>query len=162
MLAQYIFYATAVGLFLIDQITKSLALKYLADAPTTIIPGFFKLSLVLNKGAAFGILPDAAILFIILTLAVLFVIVKLKQDNSQSKLFSVGLGLLAGGACGNLVDRLTRTGRDVVDFLDFTFGSYSYPTFNIADIGVVAGIFLVVFYVYFIEKKGIYLGHNRD
>ncbi|MCX8053806.1 MAG: signal peptidase II [Armatimonadetes bacterium] len=151
-------YTWAAGAVAIDQLTKLAARAWLKpDQPVSVIPSFFDLKLSYNSGGAFGVLPDWAPLFIIAALAAIYAIVRLGKVVEGSKILATGLGLLMGGATGNLVDRLTSRFGSVTDFLSFyvTIGSnkYAWPTFNVADIAIVAGAVMVVFYVYTVEKK---------
>ena len=152
------FYTIAAAVVALDQLTKLAARQYLSfDQPRTVIPGFFDLKLSYNSGAAFGIMPNWAPLFIIAGLVAVFAIVRLRRAGASSPALSVGLGLLLGGAIGNLIDRLASPSGEVTDFLSLhlTLGDriYAWPTFNVADIAIVCGIAAVFFYVYVIEKR---------
>ncbi len=146
-----IYFCIIAGVIAADQATKFWILNTfrLYDAQE-VIPGFFNLVHVQNTGAAFSMLADVdspwrhhfflgigAIALVGLTVAHY----KLKQNH---RLYSVALPLIAGGAAGNLVDRV-RLGA-VVDFLDFYIGRYHWPAFNVADsaICIGAGLFLIV------------------
>lgn len=141
----------------IDQVTKYLARQSLAHKSVTLIPGLLELRLVYNTGAAFSILPNWAPLFILVGLVAIYAIVKLRRAGSGSTWASVGLGLLLGGAIGNLIDRIAFADRGVTDFIDLHIrikGSLSaWPTFNIADAAIVIGALLVLFHVYVIDKR---------
>ena len=108
-----------------------------------VIPGFFNLAHVLNKGAAFGFLnnPDSSwqIWFFaaVTCVAVGFIYYLLKTADRGDRFFIWGLGLILGGALGNLIDRL-RFGH-VVDFLDFYWGTAHFPSFNLADSAITVG-----------------------
>lgn len=152
------FYATAVAVIVIDQLTKALARFYLIpEKPFHVVRGFFDLKLVFNKGAAFGMFPNWAPLFILVGLVAIYAIVRLRRTGTSSLCLSVGLGMLLGGAIGNLIDRVLFSARGVTDFLDFHIKSgqaiLSWPTFNIADTAIVVGAILVVIHVYIIEKR---------
>ncbi len=152
----YWFYISAVGLLIIDQLTKSLARANLLEGrPVALIPGFLDLRLAYNPGAAFGVLPDWAPLFILVGLVAIYAIIRLRRVGSGSRIMSVGLGLLLGGAVGNLLDRIASAGKGVTDFIDLTvkIAGYQWPTFNVADIGIVVGAILVLLHVYVIEKS---------
>ena len=151
------FYSTAIDVVVIDQVTKYLARQSLAHKSVTLIPGFLDLRLAYNTGAAFSILPNWAPLFIIVGLVAIYAIVKLRRAGSGSLSASLGLGMLLGGAIGNLIDRIAFAGRGVTDFIDLHIrikGSLSaWPTFNIADAAIVIGALLTLFHVYIIEKR---------
>lgn len=123
-----------------DQLSKTYALKHLAGRiPQPVIPGFFDLTYVENRGAAWGLghdRPWATIVITItsglLTLGLLWLLKHLKHPWLR---FSISL--IIAGSLGNLCDRFLR--GYVVDFLSFHFGSYNFPAFNIADSGVVVG-----------------------
>lgn len=136
---------------LCDQLTKSWILtSFQLYESKEVIPGLFNLVYVTNSGAAFSMLADVdspwrhyfflgvgTVALIGLTIAYF----KLKHEN---RFYGTALALIAGGALGNLIDRV-RFGS-VVDFLDFYLGGYHWPAFNIADsaICVGAGLFIIL------------------
>jgi signal peptidase II len=137
----------------LDQLSKSLIQAHLPlYASKTIIPGFFDLVHVLNRGAAFGFLNRADIhwqtyFFIgVSALAIVLIFQLLRIVERRDKVLFVGLGLILGGAIGNLIDRI-RLGQ-VIDFLDFYLGKAHWPAFNVADIAICIGglCLLVSFY----------------
>lgn len=151
-------YIAAGVVLAVDQLTKLVARSSLEyDRPIAVIPGLFDLRLTYNPGAAFGALPDWAPLFIMVALVAVFAIVRLGRVKAGSRTFSLGLGLLLGGALGNLVDRLATPSREVTDFLSFHVRFrgevHSWPTFNLADAAIVVGVVIVLHHVYFIEKR---------
>ena len=152
------FYAIALGVVAVDQITKIIARNSLAvDRPVRVIPGIFDLRLSYNTGAAFGVLPDWTPLFVLVALIAIYAIVRMRRTDGGSGATSVGLGLLLGGAVGNLVDRLLSPSRGVTDFLDFHISlqgrTHAWPTFNIADVAIVIGAIIVLFSVYVVERR---------
>lgn len=150
------FYGTAVGVVIIDQLTKFLARAHLTEGKAVpIIRGILDWRLAHNLGAAFGILPDWAPLFILVGLVAIFAIVRLRRLRNVSMGISIGLGLLLGGAVGNLIDRLIFPGQGVTDFIDLSvkLNGYQWPTFNFADTAIVVGAIVVLFRVYVIEKR---------
>jgi signal peptidase II len=143
----------AVAVVLLDQATKLWIQKSLVLYSTSaVIPDFFNIVHVLNRGAAFGFLNRSDIrwqtyfFFAATALAVLIINHLLRLARPGDKLLISGLGLILGGALGNLIDRI-RTG-EVVDFLDFYWRSYHWPAFNVADIAIFLGsmALLVAFY----------------
>jgi signal peptidase II len=121
-----------------------------------ILPGFFRLTHVQNRGAAFGLFDDAPgewkitvlILFSVLAMAV---VAGLLWKNSHAmNATGIGLSLVLGGAVGNLWDRLAD--HHVVDFLDFYLGTYHWPAFNIADSAIVVGALLLVSEILFAKN----------
>jgi signal peptidase II len=134
---------------LADRGAKWLVAKHiLLHDSIVVVPGFFRLTHVQNRGAAFGIFDDPAghwkvavlILFSLLALAIVSAL--LWKNSHAMSATGVGLALVMGGAIGNLWDRLA-TGR-VVDFLDFYVATYHWPAFNVADSAIVVGAFLLV------------------
>ncbi|MCX5699344.1 MAG: signal peptidase II [Candidatus Omnitrophica bacterium] len=114
------------SVILLDQITKFLALRFLQlNNPVPLIKNFLNLTLVYNRGAAFGLFQNQLLLFVLVSLfAIGFILYNLKTNSIILKLC---LSLILGGAVGNLIDRL-RFGF-VIDFLDLRI----WPVFNIAD-----------------------------
>lgn len=150
-------YALALGLALAvlvpDQITKWLVQQHLAlNESVPVIPGLFDLVHVSNLGAAFGFLNTTDItwqraLFVAVTLLALAVISYMLAKAGDGETFLVwGLGLILGGALGNLVDRV-RFGH-VVDFLDFYVGDWHWPAFNVADMGISLGAACLILSLY--------------
>lgn len=135
----------AVLVVIVDQLTKLWIMNNFAlYEQQNIIPGFFNLVYVTNTGAAFGFLAGGKswlrqVFFIGVAIVALGVIVfAYGHLKKQGRLFVYALGLIAGGAIGNLIDRL-RFGS-VVDFLDFYLGSYHWPAFNAADSAITIGV----------------------
>jgi signal peptidase II len=148
----------AAGVIVPDQIVKAMIQqKYALWATDPVIPGFFNLAHVLNKGAAFGFLnnPDSnwqIWFFAAVTVAAVgFIYFLLSTADRGDRFFIWGLGLILGGALGNLIDRL-RFGF-VVDFLDFYVGDYHWPAFNIADIAITCGAFAVLVSMYMKNRR---------
>lgn len=139
--AFYLFLAFAV--FLCDQLSKAVVARWLALGETRrIVPGLLNLSHVHNRGAAFGLLANATspvvlVLLVGFSVAILVLVLSLLWRGPASRLTGWGLGLILGGALGNLLDRLYA--GSVVDFLDFHLGSYHWPAFNLADSAIVVG-----------------------
>ena len=135
---------TALVILVLDLVTKHLALERLPPGrPVPVIDGFFSLTLVMNPGLAFGMRGHAAgwrwlvALLSIGALAVLAV-VGLRMLPTGGRLTPLALGLIFGGAVGNLIDR-ARFGA-VVDFLDFYWRGYHWPAFNVADASISVGV----------------------
>jgi signal peptidase II len=137
----------------LDQATKVLVQANLGPHEAIpVIPGYFDLVHVLNLGAAFGFLNQEGLgwqrwFFIVASILACGVIFwLLRSEEGQSRLGATGLGLVLGGALGNLVDRV-RTGL-VVDFLDFHVGGWHWPAFNVADMGISCGVGLLIISMY--------------
>lgn len=131
--------------FVLDQVTKWWILEHVMTPPRTIeITPFFNVVLGRNTGVSFGLLtgvglpPWALALFsggVAVILLVWF-------GRTTSPLVLTGLGLIVGGALGNATDRV-RHGA-VTDFLDFHVAGWHWPAFNMADVGIVCGVFFLV------------------
>ncbi len=113
-----------------------------------VIPEIFHLTYILNPGAAFGILENQRFFFVIIAVAMIATVVYLyPRLPSKPLLLRLGIGLMVGGAVGNVIDRI-KTGY-VVDFFDFRI----WPIFNIADIAIVVGVSCIVYTLVFTEEK---------
>lgn len=142
----------------VDQVTKLLARHFLAAGSVfTVIPGLLNLDLTYNRGAAFGVLPNWAPLFIIAALVAIYAIVRLGRNGLTSKSLVIGLGLLMGGAVGNLIDRVVFASRGVTDFVSVYVSVrgqvHAWPTFNFADVAIVLGAIFLFYHVYVVEKQ---------
>lgn len=139
--------AIALALVLIDQLTKQAVLiAFLPGERLPVINGFFDLTLVFNRGAAFSILANAGgwqrWFFVgIGAAATVFIVLMLWRHGSQ-KLFSLALTLILGGAIGNVIDRVLR--GEVVDFLLFFWRTWHFPAFNVADSAITIGAALLI------------------
>ena len=132
----------AIVLIAMDQTTKMIALSYLSFAqPVPVIPGLFNFTLVYNTGSAFSAFADWEsarwILIVVALVAVGLALWLAGGRVGQSKAAQAALGLIIGGAVGNLIDRV-RLGK-VVDFIDWHIGDLHWPVFNIADAGITVG-----------------------
>jgi signal peptidase II len=118
-----------------------------------IIPGFFRLTHLENRGAAFGLFADSpsewkvAILVLFSVVALVVVSVLLWKSGHAMSTTGVGLALILGGAIGNLWDRLSA--GHVTDFLLFYVRDYQWPAFNVADSAIVIGAGLLVVEILF-------------
>jgi len=144
-----LFYLITILVIVLDQATKYLAVKYLkGNSPYVIIENFLQLYYVENYGAAFGILQNRKLFFIIVTSIVIISIVFFLYKNPYNfnKIMQVALAMLLGGSIGNLIDRI-RLGY-VIDFISTKIGGgYDFPVFNIADMFIVISTFLIVILV---------------
>jgi len=140
----------AVGgiVLILDQAAKWLALRRLPPgAPMSVIDGFFSLTLVMNPGLAFGMLGTVprgwrwvVALLSIAALGVLAAVAtRLLPEGGRAA--AVAVGMIFGGAAGNLIDR-ARFGA-VVDFLDFYWRGWHWPAFNVADSAISVGVALL-------------------
>lgn len=138
--------------FVLDQLTKfwiAATLPYPTYEPPeaiTVIDGFFYIIHVGNTGAAWSLFAGQSLMLAFLALVTLVAIYFWRRSlELKNTTVQIAFGLLCGGIIGNLVDRVLH--GHVIDFLDFHFGSYIYPTFNVADAGICIGV-------------GIYLIHS--
>jgi signal peptidase II len=148
----------ALGVILLDQISKQLVLHTLQlHEKVAVIPGFFDLVHVRNRGMAFGLLnrPEVDLTFYVLlattigvVLLMLFWFTRIEREDGRV-LFC--LSLIIGGAVGNLIDRLRF--KEVVDFLDFYVGAYHWPAFNVADSAITVGALWLAVHVVFFQPR---------
>ena len=144
---KYLQVGSIVGIVMVlDQITKYFIQTHvrLHDS-ITVVPGFFNITHVRNKGAAFSILstlPDTwrSVFFITVTLIAVAAIAALIV-KTQERLPLYAFSLIAGGAIGNVIDRI-RYG-EVVDFIQWYVKSYYWPSFNMADSAISIGVVLL-------------------
>lgn len=141
----------SVLIVVLDQVSKLAAIRHLkGNVPYIIIENSFQLNYVENFGAAFGILQHKKILFIIITSLVVICIslFLIRNQHALNRFMKVALGMLLGGAIGNLIDRI-RLGY-VVDFISVKLiNKYDFPVFNVADVFIVVGTVLIVILVSF-------------
>jgi signal peptidase II len=133
--------------FSLDQITKTLIVEIIMQPPRVIyITNFLNITLGYNEGISFGLFSETfrqrPLLLIYLSSAIALTIL-IWMILATHRVETAALGLLAGGAAGNIYDRIER-GR-VTDFIDFHIGSWHWPAFNIADVAVVSGALLLIF-----------------
>ena len=144
-------------LILVDQLTKLSAIHHLMGKdPLVLIDGVFELRYLENRGAAFGILQDKKLFFVIFTIIVLCLIiyVYLKRIPCEKKFIWMDLIciLFVSGAVGNFIDRITK--NYVVDF--FYFKLINFPIFNVADIYVTVAAFAMIILGLFYYKEEDY------
>ncbi len=154
---KYRWSAAIIGAVLVlDQITKHFVQKYIRMHDLiVVIPGFFNLTHVRNKGAAFSILsnlPDLwrGAFFISVTVIAVAVIAVLIRKN-EDRLLVVAFSLIIAGAIGNLIDRI-RYG-EVIDFIQWYIKSWYWPSFNVADSAISTGVALLAIDMLFFQKK---------
>jgi signal peptidase II len=146
----FLFIGFAALSLILDQWTKALARQFLRPLspyhPKVVIPGFFNLRYSENPGVAFGLLQQLPSGRMVLTLlaigAFVLVILYLRKSDPQASRLHVALGLVGGGAAGNLIDRLLY-GR-VTDFVVWHIGEHEWPAFNVADAALCVGVGLLV------------------
>lgn len=146
-----ILWLTAIIIFLLDRFTKYLVKTNMEPGQTIpVIQDFFHLTYIENSGAAFGILKNRTWPLILVTIVILVFLIYLAYTMARNnKWLLVSLGLIIGGALGNLLDRI-QTGL-VVDFFDFR-GIWRF-IFNVADVGVVVGVIILAWRIILMEKQ---------
>jgi signal peptidase II len=138
-----IFVGLGLAIVVVDQLVKAwIGANFSVGVPAQIVGDSIRIVVSHNEGALFGLFQGSAILFGVGSLAVIGIIVWYESRAGGSVLVSVALGLLIGGAFGNLIDRL-RLGF-VVDFVDAGIGTWRWYTFNVADAAISCSIVLLV------------------
>ena len=136
--------AVAIVVAILDQLSKAAVLAHFAGRPLgdrETITSFFSLALTFNRGISFGLFSGGAglnaLVFSIAAAAIIALLI-FWLSRATSPFLAVAIGLIIGGAVGNVIDRL-RLGA-VVDFLDFHVGSLHWPAFNLADSAICIGV----------------------
>ena len=133
---------TTIVLFL-DQISKSIIESYLKlNEKIDLIPNFFSFNYTNNYGGAWSILNNKVSLLIIITIIILVIIYRYMNTFKNNMRNGLAFGLLFGGITGNLIDRLFL--GYVRDFISFKIFNYDFPIFNISDMAIVVGTFLLI------------------
>lgn len=140
------YYVVAVIVFLIDYVSKKI-IDRTVELNTETIPvlgDFFIITHIRNSGAAFGMLQGGRWFFLFITLVVVVGIVWYlhRSYRSGNAILMFALAMILGGAVGNFLDRALF--GEVIDFLQFNFGDYTFPIFNLADSAIVGGVGLVI------------------
>lgn len=138
-----VFLGLAVAVVAIDRLSKAWLVGQLEPGQSMAVLGdLVRLTFVQNSGALFGLFQDSALIFGLVSLVVVGAIVWYHASAGRSMLLSVALGLLLGGAIGNLIDRLTL--GYVVDFVDVGFDTLRFYTFNAADAAISTALLLLI------------------
>ena len=124
---------------IVDRLTKYVLFRNLSLGESVkVVPGLFHITLVLNSGAAFGLFKGRSVFFTVSTaLVIVFICFYILRGGCKDLLTLTALGLVLGGAAGNLIDRVLF--GYVIDFLDFRI----WPVFNIADASITIGAFIL-------------------
>jgi len=130
----------------LDQLTKQMMLQTIFDPPFQIhLTSFFSLSPVYNHGISFGMFPASSfygVLFLILMKIAIILILLNWLRQSITPMTQFGLGMVIGGALGNVIDRISLGA--VVDFFDAHYDTFYWPVFNVADVGISLGIIILL------------------
>jgi len=154
-----LFVPLAVAAFALDQLSKAwIIANFHYGEVEAVIPGVFDLTHVRNPGGAFSFFADGSfeqrMLFFVGTtiVAIVLLLVFYRRLEPDARLSASALGLILGGALGNLLDRLVH--GEVIDFLDVhLWGGYTWPTFNLADSFIVVGVAILMLEI-FIGEEG--------
>ncbi len=142
-------------ILLIDQVFKALIMSFLnLGESISLIPNFFSITLLFNTGGAFSLFSGNTIFLIVLSFIVIYILYKyFIKDKVINKKNIILYGILFGGICGNLIDRIFR--GYVIDYIDFNIFGFNYPVFNFADICIVVSIFMIFIVMYKGDKNEI-------
>lgn len=154
-----LFWGTLITVVAVDLATKLVAAANLSPQhiPHEIFGNAFRFTLVYNPGAAFGLNLGmySRWIFMALTIAALVILWRLYQATRQGDFVrTLAVGLVCGGAVGNLIDRI-RSPAGVVDFIDVGVGDLRWPTFNVADMAVSVGAFLLAWVLWGEERSQV-------
>lgn len=142
---------------LLDQASKYWALTGLIPYQSYSVWPFFNFTLMFNRGAAFGFLSGSgalatwlfAAVAVVMSIVILFWLNKLPRTQAWT---ACALALILGGALGNLLDRIAR--HEVIDFLDFYWGTWHFPAFNLADAAISVGAVMLFIGILAARKEG--------
>ena len=140
------FWPVVAVIVVVDVVTKMIARTALVPfAPQQVVGDVLRLTLVRNQGAAFGLYLGeySRYIFMVLTVGALIILWRLYQSTREGDVpRTLAIALVCAGALGNLIDRI-RWHEGVVDFIDVGFRDMRWPTFNVADMAVSTGAFLL-------------------
>jgi signal peptidase II len=152
MTPRLIAYAVAAGVIIADQLTKWWVAATLPGDPIVVIDGVFRLSYIQNSGAAFGMLRGFGSIVALVAVAAA-VLITLVVRHLEGTVENVAMGLVLGGALGNLADRIFRgdglLDGKVVDWIDFSF----FPAFNVADTAITIGAGLALLVAFVLHRQ---------
>ena len=145
----------ALGAFVLDQFSKYYVFRFAVENGSPFeVCDYFNIVAAFNKGVSFSMLNGGGLwgrvaLIVFALCVVLFLLKWMKDENSN--FVRISLGMIVGGALGNVADRL-RLGA-VYDFLDFHIGAYHWPAFNVADSFICVGAFLIILHALFTRNS---------
>ncbi len=139
-----LYFAIAALIVILDQASKRVIWElYKSSGGTDLIGDYLRITLARNDGAVMGILGGSRVLLLTVTIisiaALIFFAYRMRYAPVLKRVY---IGLILGGAFGNLIDRIA-TG-EVIDFIDMGIGTYRWPTYNVADIAVSIGAVLLI------------------
>ncbi len=151
-------YLSVIGILtvLIDQFTKIWAKGLQFEKPLSVIDGFWQFRYAENRGAAWGIFSTMSeglripFFFVISMIAMGIIIFLFRKLQNNQRWLIVALSFVLGGATGNFIDRIFN--RYVIDFIDMYYGSYHWPTYNMADVFISTGVAMLIIEI--IMSKG--------
>ena len=137
-------YIVIIIFLIIDIISKLIVSRVCTlNNSVSVINNFFSITYTHNYGGAWSLFSDSTILITVISIIVIIgIIIYLSKKKINNKIESLGYSFLLGDEIGNLIDRIIY--GYVIDFLDFNIFGYNFPIFNIADMGIVIGIFLII------------------
>jgi signal peptidase II len=161
-MAKYWPFLVAAAIIGLDRVTKAVIRRRVDTwEHFPVIPGFFSVVHTENPGAAFGMFSDStSLLRPVLLIGLAFFVIgfiaymllrRHHAGEGAPRVLRAGLGLVLGGAAGNLFDRVTR--GTVTDFLEFYFGNYTFPAFNVADSAITVGAGLLLLDMWFTRTR---------
>ncbi len=139
------FLALAAGVVVADQLTKTWLRSTIrpGEPPVEVLGEFVRLAHGQNSGGIFGLFGDSALILGLASLVVIgLIVVYQAREGVRSRLLTAALGLLLGGAIGNLIDRLTL--GHVTDWVDMGIGTWRWYTFNVADAAISIALLVLV------------------
>lgn len=150
------FFLTAVIVVAVDQLSKYLVKANMIMGQSIPEEGFFRITYTTNTGGVFGIFTNQTFLITVTAIiGVVAILIYSRYPQANRVPIRIALGMLLGGAVGNLIDRI-RLGA-VVDFIDVG----AWPVFNLADSAVVVGIIVIIYYLLFQSRReGVVLRKN--
>jgi signal peptidase II len=158
-----LFWALGVGVVIADVITKQLAVAILSRRQIPLLGDWLSFQLVYNTGAAFGLHVGEYSRWVFMLLAIVALVVlgsMVRQTDGSHPARLAALGLVCGGAVGNLIDRIASA-RGVVDFIDVWIGPFHWPTFNVADMAVSCGAVLLALILWNEGRRGEHASGER-
>ena len=152
-----VFWPVVLTVVLSDILTKWIAVRdlYPRGVPREVFGDVVRLTLVYNRGAAFGLHLGqySRWIFLVLTIAALLILAQLYRATPAREIArTLAIALVSGGAIGNLIDRV-RGPQGVVDFIDIGIGDMRWPTFNVADMAVSTGAILLAYVLWGEERS---------